>query len=293
MLHVISGPGSQGAGIQRAVLLRPHGMTSNEMDLSTLLGLLLDPARQLLGLRMKTIILTTSWDDGHRDDIRLARMLKEHGLKGTFYICPQDHEFAGRDLLTSQEIKDISRDFEIGAHTLTHPRLPMISEGQAEKEIFASKAVLEEITGEQVESFCYPYGSYTKAHVQLVKNAGYRYARTVGRYKFELDNPYRARTSVHAYDHGWFDLWQISCFARFRPVKALQYVGCWDALACAMFDRVIRRGGIYHLWGHSWEIDKHNGWDRLERVFRYISAHPQVKYVTNRELGLTSQFTGS
>lgn len=233
---------------------------------------------------MKTIMLTTSWDDGHRDDIRLAQMLKEHGLKGTFYVCPRDHEFAQQDLLTSQEIKNISRDFEIGAHTLTHPRLPTISERQAEEEIFGSKTVLEEITGEKVDAFCYPYGSYTKVHVQLVKNAGYRYARTVNRYKFGFDNPYEAGTSVHAYNHGWYDLWRISYFAKFRPAKALQYAG-WDSLACAMFDRVITQGGIYHLWGHSWEIEKHNDWDRLERVFRYISAHPQVKYVANGELG--------
>jgi len=233
---------------------------------------------------MKTIVLTTSWDDGHRDDIRLARMLKAHELKGTFYICPRNHEFAQEDLLTSQEIKNISRDFEIGAHTLTHPRLTEISEKQAEEEIFRSKAVLEEIAGEKVETFCYPYGAYENAHVQLVKNAGYRYARTVARYEFGLDNPYEAGTTVHAYTHGWFDLWQIAHFAKFRPAKALRYAE-WDALACAMFDRVIREGGIYHLWGHSWEIDKHSDWERLERVLRYISAHPQVKYVTNGELG--------
>jgi peptidoglycan/xylan/chitin deacetylase (PgdA/CDA1 family) len=212
-------------------------------------------------------------------------MLKEHGLKGTFYVCPRDHEFARQDLLTSQEIKDISTDFEIGAHTLTHPKLPSISKVQAEEEIFGSKAVLEEITGGKIATFCYPYGSYAKTHVQLVKDAGYRYARTVTRYKFGLDNPYEAGTSVHAYNHGWFDLWRIAHFAKFQPAEALQYAE-WDALACAMFERVVREGGVYHLWGHSWEIDQHNHWDRLERVFRYISAHPQVKYVANGELGI-------
>jgi peptidoglycan-N-acetylglucosamine deacetylase len=233
---------------------------------------------------MKAIRVTTSWDDGHKDDIRLAQMLKEHGLKGTFYISPRNHEFAREDLLTPQEIKNMSRDFEIGAHTLTHPRLPMISAPQAEEEIFNSKALLEKIIGKEIEAFCYPYGSYAKEHVQLVKKAGYRYARTVARYKFELDNPYEAGTSVHAYSHGLFDLWRVSYFAKFRPAKVLQYAE-WDALACAIFDRVVREGGVYHLWGHSWEIDKSEHWDRLERVFRYISTHPQVEYVTNGELG--------
>ena len=39
---------------------------------------------------MKIAVLTTSWDDGHRCDVRLARMLKEHGLKATFYVAPRE-----------------------------------------------------------------------------------------------------------------------------------------------------------------------------------------------------------
>ena len=110
---------------------------------------------------MKTAVLTTSWDDGHRYDVRLARMLKEHGLGATFYVAPQNQEFAKQDLLTSQEIRDISRDFEIGAHSMTHCRLPTISEQQAEKEIVESKAVLEQVTGREIKAFCYPGGAYT------------------------------------------------------------------------------------------------------------------------------------
>jgi len=94
----------------------------------------------------------------------------------------------------------------------------MISEGQAEEEIFGSKRVLEEIVGEKVESFCYPYGLYTNAHVELVRKAGYQYARTVERYKFGLDNPYEAGTSVHAYNHR-FDLWQTAVLQGFGPAK--------------------------------------------------------------------------
>ena len=116
--------------------------------------------------------------------------LRNTALKERFTFLPGIMS-SREDLLTSQEIKNMSRDFEIGAHTLTHPRLPMISAAQAEEEIFDSKALLEEITGKEVKTFCYPYGYYAKEHVQLVKNAGYRYARTVARYKFGLDNPSR------------------------------------------------------------------------------------------------------
>jgi peptidoglycan/xylan/chitin deacetylase (PgdA/CDA1 family) len=231
---------------------------------------------------MKTVIVTTSWDDGHKYDLRLARMLKEHGLKATFYISPNNREFAKRDLLTLQEVKDMSSDFEIGAHTLTHPRLPTIPEDQAKKEIVESKVVLENVTGKEVSTFCYPGGAYTDVHVQFVKDAGYKYARTVARHAFGMADSYEAATSLHAYKH-WSDVWKVARFAKFRPMKFLRYLE-WDVLAQAMFDHVASEGGIYHIWGHSWEIDRHNDWDRLERVFRYISAHPGVKYVTNGEL---------
>jgi len=213
-------------------------------------------------------------------------MLQEHGLPATFYVSPEDREFAKPDLLTAQEVRDLGHDFEIGAHTLTHPRLPVISNEEAEKEIVGSKVALEQITGGTVSSFCYPYGSYTDVHVRLVRDAGYRYARTVARYEFRLDNPYEAGTSVQAYSHR-LDPWRIAYFARFRPLKTLRYLE-WDVLARDMFDRVMNRGGIYHLWGHSWEIDEHNDWERLADVFRYISAKPKVKYVTNGELGAHS-----
>jgi hypothetical protein len=36
------------------------------------------------------IYVTTSWDDGHKLDMKLAVLLKKYGIKGTFYICPNE-----------------------------------------------------------------------------------------------------------------------------------------------------------------------------------------------------------
>jgi peptidoglycan-N-acetylglucosamine deacetylase len=231
---------------------------------------------------MKPAVVTTSWDDGHKCDIRLARMLKEHGLNGTFYVAPENQEFAKQDLLSMPEVAEISKDFEIGAHSMTHRRLPTISEPESATEMTESKRVLEEVVGKEISVFCYPGGAYTKLHVQQVKDAGFRYARTVDRYALAVDDPYEARTSVHVYDH-WSDLWEIARFSRFRPLQVARGLR-WDYLARAMFDEVVREGGIFHIWGHSWEIDQHGDWARLGDTFRYIGANPRVTYVTNGEL---------
>jgi peptidoglycan-N-acetylglucosamine deacetylase len=231
---------------------------------------------------VKEVIVTSSWDDGHKYDLRLAHMLKRYGLRATFYISPRNREFAEVDLLTPQQIKELSNDFEIGSHTVTHPRLPAISQSQASEEITDSKTMLEDITGQAVISFCYPGGAYTSVHPKLVKDAGYRYARTVVRHAFTIDKPYEAPTSLHARNNQC-DLWKIARFAKFRPVNFRHYLE-WDSLGRAMFDRVAGTGGIFHVWGHSWEIHQHNDWERLEGMVRYISARPGVKYVTNGEL---------
>ena len=180
---------------------------------------------------MRTTVVTTSWDDGHKCDARLARLLKEYGLKATFYVAPENQEFAKQDLLSLLEIKGLSQDFEIGAHSMTHRRLPTISEQEAANEIIESKAVLEQVIGKEVKVFCYPGGAYTKVHAKLVKDAGYQYARTVARYIFTVDDPYQAGTSVHVYNHGFgLDLWQTARFVKFQPIKVVRCLE-WDSLA--------------------------------------------------------------
>lgn len=211
-------------------------------------------------------------------------MLREYGLRATFYISPQNREFAQDDLLSLEEIKDIGSEFEIGAHTLTHRNLPMISPQEAQREIVGCKDMLEQITGSAVNTFCYPRGAYRALHVQLVKGAGYRYARTVRRYSFDMINPYEAGTSLHIHSHrSLFELRRTALFAKFRPIEAWRFLD-WETLGRAMFEYVLQEGGLFHIWGHSWEIDRNNEWQRLEDLFRYISGHPSVTYAANGEL---------
>lgn len=233
---------------------------------------------------MKSIVLTTSWDDGHRSDVRLARMLREYGLQATFYISPQNEEFVHDELLTEQEIRGIGHDFEIGAHTVTHRSLPTISQEEAEGEIVQSKEILEQITGKTVNTFCYPRGAYRESDVHLVEAAGYRYARTVARYTFGVDNPYKAGTSLHIHNHrSTVELLRTARFTKFRPAAAWRCLE-WGVLGRAMFEYVLEQGGVFHIWGHSWEIDRSNDWGRLDDFFRYISGHPEVTYAPNGEL---------
>ena len=45
----------------------------------------------------------------------------------------------------------------------------------------------------------------------------------------------------------------------------------WVATAEVVLEHVLIRGGVFHLWGHSWEIDQTGEWRNLERVFAMLA----------------------
>jgi peptidoglycan-N-acetylglucosamine deacetylase len=232
---------------------------------------------------MNKAIVTTSWDDGHLLDLKMADLLKKYAIKGTFYVSPNNREFAKNDLLSDEQVKLLSYEFEIGAHTMTHPLLNKISLEEAAKEISDSKKYLEQVIGRPIKSFCYPGGHYQKKHKQIIKQEGFKLARTVKSFCFAIQDYYEMPTSLHAYDH-WLDVWNVLQFVNFNPIRFFKYYRHWDLLAMAMFDKIKSEGGIFHLWGHSWEIEKNNDWERLEKVFKYIGRDLKVVYATNQEL---------
>jgi len=42
--------------------------------------------------------------------------------------------------------------------------------------------------------------------------------------------------------------------------------------------------GVWHLWGHSCEIERYRMWKQLEEVLRYVSGRSDVRYLTNGQL---------
>ena len=127
------------------------------------------------------MIFTSSWDDGYALDLTVAALLKENGLTGTFYVCPAPQH--GRAMLMEGQIRTLSETFEIGAHTLSHSRLSALMFGEAQREIEGSKAWVEQITGKPCAMFCYPKGDFGVGAKTLVKQAGFRGARTTEQWR--------------------------------------------------------------------------------------------------------------
>jgi hypothetical protein len=231
-----------------------------------------------------TAFVTTSWDDGHIYDFAVANLLDDYELPGTFYIAPHNCELPVRSRLRDRHVAELASRFEIGGHTLTHLRLTGLDDDQAAQEISAGKHHLENCIGRRITSFCYPGGEYAPAHRDMVRDAGFDLARTVERHR--IDRPtsdMEVPTTFHAYQH-LRDGRAALRMARGDARLASRYFLHWDEWAMALFDQVVADGGVFHLWGHSWELTERHDWDRLERVFEHISRRSAVTYITNDRL---------
>lgn len=196
--------------------------------------------------------LITSWDDGHVLDFEIAKLLKKYKLPGIFYI-PLSHP--NHEVMDNNSIRELSKDFEIGAHGVGHRELTKIRLYDANKEILVSKKRLESIIEKNVSSFCYPRGRYNREIKQLLFECGFKEARTVD--VFNIQDPidaFETKPTIHIYP--------------FRK----EYEGkSWVGLAMKYLDQAIEEGGYFHLWGHSWEVNKYELWDDLDKFLNYLS----------------------
>jgi len=236
----------------------------------------------------KPRIVTTSWDDGDRSDLRLAEVLHSHGIRGTFYVPITPYN--GRAPLERTELRSLSSEgFEIGAHGFSHKLLWGLPAKELASEIAPCKPLLEDILGSEVRMFCYPRGRYDCNVVRAVENAGYRGARTVRMLSTQLNfHPFEMPTTLQTFPHRTSAYLKNVTRARMKGLGVcLSYrarLGDWLELGKSLFDSVLENGGVWHLYGHSWEIEQLGLWDSLEQLLAYVCRRDGVRYVANGQL---------
>jgi hypothetical protein len=243
-------------------------------------------------------IVTTSWDDGSVLDLRLARLLDKYRLHGTFYV-PVNYR---HDALVERDLKDIAARHEIGAHGLNHKDLTQLPREQMSGEISRSKLSLESLLMREITIFCYPFGYFNETVKRCARDCGFVGARTTDPFLFSFTDPFEfgVTTSVYPFPFGRKSTWKYP-FSRtlIRPfllayptIRRLHLppksLGSWKSLVKELFLYTLREGLVFHLWGHSWEIEKYKMWKSLEEVFEFISQRDNVRYLNNTQCLTTS-----
>jgi peptidoglycan/xylan/chitin deacetylase (PgdA/CDA1 family) len=82
--------------------------------------------------------------------------------------------------LTAEEVRRLATPgfIDIGAHTVTHPVLPLLDEPDQRAEIEGSRAACEELIGQPIHTFAYPFGEFDDAAAACVRAAGFACACT-------------------------------------------------------------------------------------------------------------------
>jgi peptidoglycan/xylan/chitin deacetylase (PgdA/CDA1 family) len=126
---------------------------------------------------LKPILIT--FDDGFADFADVAvPILEELSLPATVFLTSG---WIGRQgMLSRQAVREIDPSrVEIGAHSVSHRHLDLLSRRGAREEIRVSRVALEELLGREVTSFAYPHGSHHRSTKEMVRAAGYTTAHAV------------------------------------------------------------------------------------------------------------------
>ena len=224
--------------------------------------------------KMKAV--TFSYDDGVTQDIRLIELFNKYGLRATFNLnsgllgrsntLVREGKTVDHNKVAAKDVRHIYEGHEIAAHTLTHPMLPSITEdSEIIRQVEEDRLALSELAGYEVVGFAYPGGgiNYNGRVSEIIRRGtGVKYCRTiVSSHSFEPEkNLYELKPTV--YHHGEFD-------------KTF-------ALAEEFISAKPDTDMLLYIWGHSYELDIHNEWDRFEELCKMLSGRSDIFYGTNR-----------
>lgn len=220
--------------------------------------------------------LTFSFDDGVSQDRRLAELLNRYGLKATFNINSGFFGQSGElirngvsvrhDKLPKEEALSVYDGHEVAAHTVTHPFLPKLSDGDVIAQVENDRLALEKVFGREIVGMAYPCGGANHdARVEKLvrEHTGCLYARTIestGNFDLPQD-PYVLNPTVYYIDTD-------DMFALGKEFLSLQS----------------DEPRLFYIWGHAYELDAWGFWDRFEEFCKMMSGREDIFYGTNREV---------
>lgn len=123
-------------------------------------------------------LLQITFDDGNASDFTIALpMLLEAGIAGSFFILAGRLDRPGS--LTVSQLQEMARSgMTIGSHGYDHVNWTKADDRTMRRELYDSRARIEECLGSPVDSISIPFGAFDRRVLELVADAGYQRVHT-------------------------------------------------------------------------------------------------------------------
>lgn len=213
---------------------------------------------------------TLSYDDGVEADKKLVALLNKYGLKCTFNLnsgrqTPESHwNLRGTEIyrMNKEGLPELYKGHEIAAHGVTHADLTKLTREEILKEMGEDRDALETQFGVRPTGMAYPFGTYNDLTNETLKEMGFLYARTIED-SLSFDVPKSFPTFHPTCHHDHPDLFRLA--EEFIKMET-------------------DTPKVFYVWGHAYEFDVNDNWDRMEEFCRLISGHDDIFYGTNAEI---------
>ena len=72
-------------------------------------------------------------------------------------------------------------------------------------------------------------------------------------------------------------------FTRVGLLRAPLRIKKWGEPGKQIFDVLLESSGVFHIFGHAWQVDEIDGWRRLEDLLVHIAFRKNATYITMTE----------
>ena len=225
------------------------------------------------------VTISFSWDDGAPEDIKLAALFEKYAIPCKLFVPTKNRE--GIDTLTPNDIKSLSSELiSFGGHTYNHVYLTELPLENAKEEVLSNVKYLEDTLGKKIEHFCFPGGKYTPELIRELQGS-FVSLRTADIMCSNFSGKLRKPT-FHFYPRGNKSLFGNSVrnqdkifFPLLRSISEKDY---FDKIK-NIISKVESSNLDYkiHIWGHSWEIEDLQLWNKLEDLLNFLKINfPQA-----------------
>lgn len=221
----------------------------------------------------KTKVVTLSYDDSQEADERLIQLMEQYGMKGTFNLIPGWFAEEGTTYPEGESYRCVSESkavkiydspaVEVANHGNTHKYMSSLTTAEMAEDILTCRKTLESLYQRNIRGMAYPYGWYSGELEDVLAMCSITYSRTVNTtHSFELPRK-------------WLE-WHPTC--HHDDEKMLELANKFVEM------KVNENPKIYYIWGHTFEFERENNWDRIEEFMKVVSGKEDTWYATNEEI---------